>query len=147
MKRILLIASIVVVYILTWNNTPLAAYEGCPFINRFGYMFFHANVFHLIANIICIWSIKRHYWESVAIGVICSFAATSPTIGISGVIFATIGITCGIHMNRKALLYSLATALIIGLMPSISLLLHIWALIIGYIYGWCRETIRIYNSI
>lgn len=117
----------------------------------------HANVFHLIGNLFCFYVLRRH-WQlfpyAIPIAIMATelpvvlwnwntlslYIPTEPTKGLSGVVFATIGILYGksIHTSHSALrtFYKpLALALIGSLIPHIDWCLHTYSLCIGFVVG------------
>lgn len=119
----------------------------------FTYAFRHANIFHLACNLIAIYSIKDfRYLPSMAIGVICYMLPryTEYTVGFSGVICAAIGIIWGEYFatgstRRNRIKFVTCTVLPLCLslfIPQIDGLIHIYALIIGLLYGYIRRRNR-----
>ena len=101
----------------------------------------HANIFHLAGNILCLWMLRcpAHIVASYLIAVLCGFMPcfiTEPTMGFSGVLFAMAGISWGRTrlfglMCRRCLPY----ILICVFMPHVNALIHIYCLMLGYLYG------------
>lgn len=63
------------------------------------YHFFHANIFHLISNSIALFfilRIKRLNWKLMIVAYVIAslafFTATTPTIGMSNFVYASIGL-------------------------------------------------------
>lgn len=117
------------------------------------YAFRHANVFHLMCNLIAMYSIKDFRWlPSMSIGVICYMLprCTENTAGFSGVICAAIGIIWGEYFatggtRRNCARFAVYTVLPLCLslfVPQIDGLIHIYALTTGLIYGYIRRRIR-----
>lgn len=138
--------AIILLLVLFFVTEPTPVYKGCDFYAHFIFHFHHSNIFHLLANASCILALKKLRWvESYAIAVLCSFLITVPTVGISGILFAAIGMDIGKRAYMKGLLRCSVTALLIGLLPGVSLVFHLLSLISGYAYGWCVESYRIYR--
>ena len=67
----------------------------------------HANIWHLAANILCLWMLKcrTHIFATFVLAVLCSFLpcpllplygeSAAFTMGFSGVLFAMVGISWG----------------------------------------------------
>lgn len=138
--------AIILLLVLFFIAEPTPVYKGCDLYAHFIFHFHHSNIFHLLANASCVLSLKKLRWvESYIIAVLCSFLIIEPTVGISGVLFAGIGIGIGRKAYMKGLLRCTATAFLIGLLPGVSLVFHLVSLIVGYTYGWCVESYRIYR--
>lgn len=103
---------------------------ACPFI--------HNNIFHLAANLCALWTFKRRI--SLAIFPIAILTAFLPgcenTVGFSSAICAHLGITWGRAGQFSGMCRSLAVPLVIvGLLPGINMLIHFYALFIGYFFA------------
>lgn len=135
-----------------WQNNILALLMALAFIcklqypviwnvcslNHFLYIFSHANIFHLLANIIVLVSFRKkiNFIAWIA-AVTASFMpmANIPTVGMSALLFAHLGTTWAPtkgfkNMCRKILPFAVAC----GLLPGINLLIHIYALFLGYTF-------------
>ena len=108
----------------------------CPFVwNEYGvshflYPFSHANVFHLLANLVALLSFRKN--AAVAASFIPM--GSTATMGLSAVLFAHIGATwaysAGFYpMCRRILPF----AVLIGLLPGVNFFIHIYSLFLGYI--------------
>lgn len=138
----------IILLILLFSAEPTAVYKGCDLLNHFTFHFYHANIFHLSANVLCLWTVRKHHWViSYIIATIFSFLITSPTVGLSAILFATVGINYGIKADYKNAVISALVCTIYGLLPGISLLFHLLSLAGGFIYGYCYETVRLYRNI
>ena len=115
----------------------------------------HANVWHLAANIMCLWMIpcrihlKTSYWIAVA----CSFIPAvslfdcivdwniafvkEPTMGFSGIIFAIVGISWGKVCKFREMLWKNKWYLIVpAFLPHINFLIHFYCLVAGFVVGF-----------
>lgn len=125
---------------------PTPVFKGCALSARFMFHFHHANIFHLLANAVCFYSMRKIRWaEAYVIAVACSFFVVHPTVGLSGLLFAAAGINMGKQGNGKGASVCLLSALLCGLLPGVSLVLHVSSFLTGFAYGWCIETYRIYR--
>lgn len=125
-----------------------------PLIGHFLYPLSHANVWHLLANILCLWMLRcpLHLVVTYAIAVLCSFLPSfclidsithsgfyslqQPTYGFSGVLFAMVGISWGkIHRFRDMIVRNKWILIIPAFIPHINFLIHIYCLLAGYLYG------------
>lgn len=108
----------------------------------------HANVFHLAANILCLFMLRcrTHIIVSFFCAVLCSFLpcpllpiygqSQTLTIGFSGVLFAMVGISWGKARRFRDMLTKNKYFLIIpAFLPHVNFLIHIYCLLLGYLYG------------
>lgn len=108
---------------------------------HFIYPFFHANIFHLLGNVLCLWLFRcqLHISAGYLIAVLCSFLPTlvsEPTVGFSGVLFAVAGISWGNIGKFTLMCKKCAPFLLITLfIPHINALIHVYCLLAGYLYG------------
>lgn len=120
-------------------------YIGCPTTNRIAYNFFHANAIHAILNVWCFLSCvflantnARHSITALAIAAAApeTFLAAKPTIGLSAVCFALLGMI--MPYARDKLKYNLYIGMAI-LIPflvmsqSVANALHAYAYMVGAI--------------
>lgn len=100
-------SKMIVLYIITilvvWGGigTSWGYSAGTPLWTHFAYPFAHGNVFHLAANMLVVFTItfnrNDRWWlwaVSYLVAVLSSFfiATPSPTIGLSGILFAYYGV-------------------------------------------------------
>lgn len=123
------------------------------------YCFFHANVFHFLGNMLCLWMMRfplRFFWSYI-IGVIGSLLPCPvlvfgeglvyvPSCGLSGVLMASIGLVWGDLVLKDGwgrgvslgLRYVILPILITGLLPNVNFMIHLWCFLIGlfgeYVY-------------
>lgn len=144
MTRCIIIIALSVVYL---TASPMPVYEGSPLYRHLLFHAFHSNIFHLAGNLICVYLLRNARWvEAYVVATLCSFAITEPTVGLSGVIFAAIGICYGHLAEYGKMARCLAYTFVIGLLPGVSMVYHIISLLTGYAYGWSIGSIRIYNN-
>lgn len=118
------------------------------------YPFSHANIWHITANLVCLWmvSCRFHIFVAYAIAVLCSFIPSislfdcithwqieptqEPTMGFSGILFATVGISWGKVHNFRDMIWRNKWYLIIpAFLPHINFLIHTYCMLLGYLYG------------
>lgn len=134
MRKVVVLISLLVLFLLL---EPTPVYKGCGFLNHLIFHFYHANIWHLLGNGLCIYAMKRMNWAvAYVIAVVCSFAIVSPTVGMSGIIFAAIGIRMGCFANVKGLWRCCISAILFGLLPGVSLVFHLLSLLAGFAYGY-----------
>ena len=121
------------------------------FIGHLLYPLSHANIWHLLANILCLWMLRcpLHLFVTYLMAVICSFfpsfclglfdgftLQSEPTYGFSGVLFAMVGISWGrIHRFKDMVLRNKWILILPAFIPHINFLIHIYCLMAGYLYG------------
>jgi len=120
-------------------------WDGChdipTYTNHLLYPLSHASIWHLAANILCLWMLRcpLHLFITYAIAVACSFLpsfAIEPTYGYSGVLFAMVGISWGkVHRFRDMLWKNKWILIVPAFIPHINFLIHIYCLLAGYLYG------------
>ena len=103
----------------------------------------HANVWHLAANVLCLWMIPcgLHLGSSYLVAVACSFLPCfigEPTCGFSGVLFAIVGMSWGRVRRFREMLWRNKWFLVIPmLIPHVNAMLHVYCLMAGYAVGYC----------
>lgn len=133
---------ITVILTLTFFLLPAEGYVSGGFSSaNFLYLFFHANIFHLLGNLLCLWMLRcpLHILVACIIAVAGSFLPTltsEPTMGFSGVLFAIAGISWGrigrfVEMCKRCLPFILITLFL----PNVNALIHVYCLFLGYLYG------------
>lgn len=162
MKRLTIEKTVLTVVLVTcYVLMPVTGYtnslslSGIP--NHLIYMFSHANVWHLAGNLFVLWILKRRLYllPAVIIGFVCSFLPAfglwpiGITVGFSGVLFAVIGIKWGVYCNSFAeagrlfevcaieefYIKVLPLALIGIIIPHINWCLHLYCLLVGFLFG------------
>lgn len=110
------------------------------------YSFGHANVWHLLANVVCLWMVGcplRLGW-SYLVAVVCSFLPCfvgEATCGFSGMLFAMVGLSWGKVGRFKDMLWRNKWYLVVPLfVPHVNGVLHLYCLLGGYFVGiWLRH--------
>lgn len=104
------------------------------------YSFSHANIFHLIINLMVLWGIRNKLRPLLAIpiAIISSFLPmyiNEPTMGLSGYLFAEFGIMWGKTGEWKnAAKKALPIIFITMFIPNVNGLLHFYAFFIGFTF-------------
>lgn len=118
-----------------------------PWWTHIIYIMCHANVFHLAGNLLCLWLMKGrlHMPEAMTIAIAASFLPSvtpegSVTLGLSGVLFAIVGIKWGKACRFTGMLkYCLPAVIITALFPNVNWVIHAYTLFLGYAYGWAYK--------
>lgn len=137
----ILFAVVSVVLFVCGIHTP----RGDSFIepNMMLYQFSHVNIWHMLANLTCLYSISssrfRVTWRTwlTAYAISAIIPCAQPTEGMSGLLYAVLGIISWQSANTNK--YHLWCAFFIGicfLFPNaISGWLHVWCYIGGVLIG------------
>ena len=113
-----------------WDLRPHLLYPLC-----------HANVWHLLANVLCLWMIpsESHLLTAFVCSVLCSYLpcfVTEPTMGLSGVLFAIVGISWGKVRRFRDMFWKNRWFLIIPVfIPHVNAFIHVYCLVAGYVAG------------
>lgn len=120
---------------------PSFVFPGGGLIGHLLYPLSHANIFHLLANLLCLWMIycRLHLLPAFAVAVVCSFLpcfVAEPTMGFSGVLFAILGISWGRVHRFKDMLWRNKWFLVIPMfIPHVNGFIHLYCLVGGYFVG------------
>ena len=112
----------------------------------------HANFFHLLCNMLCLWVMRPRYY--IASGVVISFLCSLlpeltdiPVMGASGILFAIIGAKYGRVMGIKAMFRNHALFFVIAsVMPNIACLFHLYCIFAGFAWGYIKETFELWRK-
>ncbi len=144
---------------------PAIGYENGDVENtlpHIAYMFCHANVWHLAGNLFVLWIMHGRLYliPSLVIAFLCSFIPgfsiygdVGMTMGFSGVLFAIAGIKWGVYcmyassmgqiFGKSAfhdfLMKALPFAVIGILIPHINWCIHLYCMLLGFVYGRYRR--------
>lgn len=141
--RIIIIALLVISQLIFGCPAWLA--DTHPFLRALVYPFFHANVFHLAANSLAVWTVfrrkntdnKRTLVISYLISAAVSPLALRPCIGISNLIFAAIALRTPPLRSRwwkqPSVILFLAIMFLFLLLPQFSAVTHIAAFAAGVV--------------
>jgi len=148
MKYSLAKVIISIVLVVSWIAMPGFSFVGgCGSAATYwtGHLLYplsHANVFHLAANILCLWMIPcgLHLGSAYFVAVLCSFLPCfleESTCGFSGVLFAIVGMSWGRVKKFREMLWKNKLWLVIPMfIPHVNAFLHLWCLLGGYLVGY-----------
>ena len=131
-----------VVLVVSYFTMPQFAFPGGGILGHVLYPLSHANLWHLAANIVCLWMIPcgLHLLSAYLVAVLCSFLPCflfESTCGFSGVLFAIVGMSWGRVRRFKDMLWKNKWWLVIPIfIPHVNALLHIWCLFGGFLVGY-----------
>lgn len=114
---------------------------GGTISEHFLYPLSHANVWHLAANLLCLWMIpcELHLFRAYAMAVVCSFLpcfVPALTYGFSGVLFAIVGMSWGRVRRFKDMIWRNKWFLVVPIfIPHVNALLHVYCMVAGYVVG------------
>lgn len=115
--------------------------EGFDPMRNFVFPFCHANVFHLLCNVLCLWQmcgLKKYIMPAFIIQHLCSFLPelTPNIMGMSGLLFAIIGLKCGYANIGTKMIKTLAPFFIVTFfLPNVAFLFHLYCLLYSYAAG------------
>ena len=135
--------------VMCWLCLPQFSFPDGGNIGHCLYPLSHANIFHLAANVLCLWMIPcgLHLTTAYVVAVVCSFLPCflgESTYGFSGVLFAIVGMSWGRVRRFREMLWKNKWWLVIPMfIPHVNALLHIWCLFGGWIVGriWQGQTL------
>lgn len=119
-----------------------ANYISCcnssPVINHLLFHFFHANVFHLLANTIVMYKLcqlnrftARSFFTSLVIATLCSFVVLpKETVGLSGILMAMIAQFIKLGKSKRMIIILLITYFL----PHFSTTFHLACFSLSYLY-------------
>lgn len=158
MTRWFFIVLCVFLYFLNLDASEVGYGIGQPIYNHLSYIFFHANLFHLIINMTAFYflfgSVNNKtvtFLASIIIGAtLISFGSVDqlPTIGASGLIFILVGIQASkLVYNRQVAFIPFFTFTILSLVsgfliPHVNGLVHLLGFALGYISHIIFETVN-----
>ena len=139
--------AITILLVVSFFFLPKYAYTSSLGIEHFLYPISHANIVHLLVNILCLWMVRCpvNILVTYTVAVIASYLpAVSlyglqeiPTMGFSGILFAMVGITWGRVQRFKDMFIKNKWYLIIPFfIPNINAFVHIYCLLLGFAYGY-----------
>lgn len=135
------IATLLLIFLLPVNTQSVAASSTSTWWTHFIYIFFHANVFHLAANLYALWFIRAQrsrFIISCFIAIIVSFITPYPIVGFSTVIYSMWGMNM-LQYSRNTWLIFLAINLITILLPGIGWIAHFSAFSLGLFYSYLNQ--------
>lgn len=130
-----IITGLLLVLCLFGDSVSNGASIYSPLANHLKCHFFHANLFHLTANALCLLLMRpspKQLLYGYPIAVLATFCTTTPTVGISAVIYAYIGLYI---IYWKLSNYDLLTFIIANIItifiPNIATTMHMVSFFIG----------------
>lgn len=120
------------------------------------YHFFHANIFHLAANLLSVWLIflkgrrypLSHFILAYIIATLSWYCSAVPVVGVSNFIFALLGLRTPSLKDRwwrqSSVVTFLAVTVGMAFVPNVSAVTHIVSFALGCI---CAGVGRIFKSI
>ena len=131
-------------YNIAGEAQPSQILHSSLFTLHFYSLFSHANIFHLLGNLLCLWLMKCRFRlpQALAISFVCSFlpqwslwGGTELACGFSSVLFAVAGMAWGEAGRFRDMVKKCVLPLVIvGLFPNVNIFIHLYALLLGYAY-------------
>ena len=127
--------------VLSYFLLPKYGFTAEMDVCHYLYPLSHANIWHLAANIMCLWMIKTdlNLVPSYTIAVMCSYLpcfVSEPTMGFSGILFAIVGISWGRVGRFKEMILRNKWFLIIPVfIPHVNAFIHLYCMLLGYLFG------------
>ena len=126
------------IYVPDWN--VVGATAGCGILQRLGYSFFHASLLLFLYNVTW-WRMAVAY--TIAVAAPDYVLSTTPTVGLSAVCFALLGLIA--FMVKRKLYYNGCMALYIALgfmFPLVNGWLHFYSYVAGLFVGFLTCPIK-----
>lgn len=134
--------AVVSVILAVWYFTmPSMGFPDDGIAGHVLYPLSHANIWHLLANIVCLWMIPcgLHLTAALTLAILCSFIpclTSEVTYGFSGVLFAIVGISWGKVERFGEMVWRNKWFLIIPFfIPHINAFIHLYCMLAGYLWG------------
>lgn len=143
----------ILIFILVYSffGLELGYTNNSGWLSHFTYMFQHSNIIHLLLNsfsFLVVWIALQRFVKQVYIlpVFIIAFAASflpyasyvEPTVGVSGVVYAMMGMFV-LYLKNKGLVIFLLSVLITLIVsyfvPNSNFFLHLYCLVGGVVYG------------
>ena len=127
-------------------------YDGCRWHQHLTYQFFHANIFHLAANLyvmwLCITRFKLSQWQMLMCFIISAMAPATlpmPTIGASGIVYAMLGIINTMVVEKLRFAMWIAVYIAISALFNCNWSIHLCCYALGFMSNsitllWTRLT-------
>lgn len=116
------------------------------------YHFFHANVFHLIANGFCLWQIckrgmadNQRLLTSFIVASLIPFVYHGQMVGFSNILYVLTGLAV-FSFSRKSMGILLLATAVMMLFPQIAGIPHFIALCVGIIIAYLNRRLQRLNS-
>lgn len=135
------ITILLLIYLLPVSTPSVAASTASSWWTHLVYPFFHANIFHLLANIYALWFIRPTYpilLTAWAIAIASSWITPVPVVGFSSIIYAIWGMNM-LNASQKAWIIFSAINLITIFLPDMGWMVHFSAFTIGLLYSYFKR--------
>lgn len=142
--KIVVITLFIAIYLLSLLTGQMCGTSsGTPFWRHFVYMFFHANLLHLLLNCYSLWfvihdrtyNIVQHLGLIYLISVLSSIiiVTEASTVGASAMVFGGVGI--GMSANHSVKTWLLVIAILISgyFMKSVNADIHVVSFLLGLV--------------
>lgn len=139
--KIAITSVLTLIYLSGIPTQSYGFYTEAPWWTHFTYLFFHGSLIHLACNIYALWFClnERTYPKRILIPILYAITVASsfvyisdqPTVGISGAIFAMLGINLVRVPTRINILYMVVILISGFVIPQIAGSIHLTSFLIG----------------
>lgn len=151
---LLLTTATAIVYLSGASPHTYGLCDGKEWYAHFTYQFLHVSIWHLAINLWSVWCITStyrlriwHFATAYFISASYVFYGHIPTIGISGICFALMGIIWYQVLHIRLYHTWIISFILIGfLFPSTNACLHLYCYAIGFIIGWLNKPVKHENG-
>lgn len=141
-----------VMLLLGIDAHSVGVYDGCRWYQHLTYQFFHANIFHLAANLYVMWLCatrlklsQRQMLLCLAISAMTPATSLMPTIGASGIVYAMLGIINTMVVEKLRFAMWIAVYIAISALFNCNWSIHLYCYALGFMFNsitllWTRLT-------
>lgn len=128
--------------------------EDKEWYTHFTYQFLHVSMWHLAINLWSMWTLTTTYkiriWHLITAYLISAspfFYGDIPTVGLSGMCFALMGVIWYQVLRVKLYHIWIVGFILVGyLFPASNAKLHLYCYAIGFIIGWLNRPVKHENG-
>lgn len=135
------ITILLLIYLLPVSVPSVAASTTSTWWTHFIYPFFHANIFHLLANVYAIWFIRPTWFlllTAYFIGIVSSWLTPIPVVGFSSIIYAIWGMNM-LYCPKKSWIIFIVINFLTLFLPGIGWMVHFFAFTLGLLYSYLKQ--------
>lgn len=131
---------------------PIGA-EGFEPLRNIIFPLSHANIFHLLCNILCLWQMRKinaYIAPAFIIQLICSLLPEllHDIMGMSGFLFAIIGLKCGVKGIGVKMVKAFLPFFVVSLfIPNVAFLYHLYCISVAYAIGSLYDLYRLWKAL
>jgi len=144
-EQIAIYAGYIIIFCISFlGYDGMGLSDGCSFLQRITYPFYHQNPFHALVNLWVLHQCIRfipcgigNFFVFYIIAISYAFPSTLPIVGLSGVVYAYMGFIAPYVENK--LKYNLTILLYISVgifIPCMAFGVHIYCYVLGLLWGY-----------